>query len=495
MCGLKLKVLSYDKLIARTQKAFLLEGFIDGNKLNMKKFFKNKTSGIIIISITSIVLIYLLISLYFSNHFFFHTVINGVSLSLSKKEEAVNIIRSYLKDYELQLLERNGETEFISGHEIGLQIREKNSLRNIDNRQNSFLWISSLFTQHHYYVTDLYTYKEDLLNDTMNQLMCFNKEMIAPQNVSFTYSNGTYEVMKEVYGNKIIKDKLINEIKLNILKGKTRLDLDKKHCYKNPKYYLSSDKTFQTKNLLNKYIAARVIYKFGNENEVLEGNLIHQFLHIDENLDVIINKNAVMRYVKGLSRKYDTVGVSRNFKTSTGKIVEVKGGLFGWKINQEEETKALLENIKRGKVIEKEPIYIQKAFSRNEDEIGNTYIEINITRQYLWFYKEGKIIVQGAVVTGNPNRGNSTVTGTYMIIYKQNSATLKGVGYEVEVNYWMPFYGNMGVHDANWRNSFGGEIYKRRGTHGCVNAPLYLAKTIFNNIEVGIPVIIYEENN
>jgi lipoprotein-anchoring transpeptidase ErfK/SrfK len=61
------------------------------------------------------------------------------------------------------------------------------------------------------------------------------------------------------------------------------------------------------------------------------------------------------------------------------------------------------------------------------------------------------------------------------------------------VTYWMPFYGNIGVHDASWRHSFGGEIYKRVGSHGCVNAPLYLAKIIFEQISEGTPFISYEE--
>jgi lipoprotein-anchoring transpeptidase ErfK/SrfK len=51
----------------------------------------------------------------------------------------------------------------------------------------------------------------------------------------------------------------------------------------------------------------------------------------------------------------------------------------------------------------------------------------------------------------------------------------------------------MGTHDASWRHSFGGDIYKRNGTHGCVNASLYLAKKVFENIEDGTPIICYEE--
>ena len=447
--------------------------------INKIKLSKSNAIGSIIFLIASIVLIYLLVSIYFADHFFFNTVINGVNVSLKAHDEVEGIIRGYVKDYKLQLTERNGETEEIAGQDIGLQYNEKNSISNIYHIQNPFKWISSLFESQIYYVKDLFTYNKDYLENKINELNCLNKATIEPQNVSFEYSNGSYEAVEEIYGNKIIKERLNEAVKMSILKGKTKMDLNKNLCYENPKFTLSSDRTPETKNLLNKYVKAKITYIFGSENEILDGN--------------IINKKAVMEYVKGLSKKYDTVGTARNFKTSIGKIVEVKGGLFGWKINRAAETKALLENIKLGEVVEKEPIYAQMALSRDENEIGNTYVEINITRQYLWFYKDGKLIAQGAVVTGNPNKGYSTEPGTYMLNYKQKGTILIGPGYEAEVTYWMPFFGNIGIHDASWRYSFGGDIYKRNGTHGCVNVPLHLAKTIFENIEAGTPIICYEE--
>jgi hypothetical protein len=256
-----------------------------------------------------------------------------------------------------------------------------------------------------------------------------------------------------------------------------------------PNYTLASNKIPQTLNLLNKYASAKITYIFGSEREILDGHTINKCLSVDENLDVVISEIAVMRYVKELGRKYNTVGIARDFKTSIGKIVEVKGGLYGWKIDQASETKALLGNIKNGDILEREPVYTQRALPRGKDEIGNTYVEINITRQQLWFYKNGRLIAQGSVVTGNPNRGFSTVLGVYMLNYKQEGATLVGPDYEAEVNYWMPFFGNIGLHDASWRYSFGGEIYKRNGTHGCVNAPLYLAKRIFYNLKDSNPFI------
>ncbi|GIM28354.1 hypothetical protein CPJCM30710_10200 [Clostridium polyendosporum] len=461
--------------------------------INVTKLFKSEATGNIIILIASIVLIYLLISLYFANHFFFNTVINGVDVSLKAHDDVDDIIRSYIKDYKLQLIERNGEIEEIIGQDIGMQYNEKSNISKIYEIQNSFKWIGSLLKEQKYYVDDLFVYNKDNLENKINELNCLNKGIIEPQNVSFRYSNGSYEVIEEVYGNKIYKDKLNEAIEMSILKGETKLDLNENLCYENPKYTLSSGKTIETKNLLNKYVSTKITYIFGSENEILDENIINQWLSVDENLEVVINEKAVTEYVQGLSKKYDTVGIARKIKTSTNRIVEVKGGFYGWRINCAAETKALLENIKLSEVLEKEPIYTQKAVSRGEDDIGNTYVEINITRQHLWFYKDGKLITQGAVVTGNPNKGNSTKVGIYMLNYKEKGSTLSGPNYEAEVTYWMPFNGNIGIHDASWRYSFGGDIYKRNGTHGCVNAPLYLAKTIFDNIEDGTPIICYEE--
>ena len=58
-------------------------------------------------------------------------------------------------------------------------------------------------------------------------------------------------------------------------------------------------------------------------------------------------------------------------------------------------------------------------------------------------------------------------------------------------SYWMPFNGGIGMHDASWRGSFGGSIYKTNGSHGCINLPVKAAKTIYENISAGMPVLCY----
>ncbi len=112
-------------------------------------------------------------------------------------------------------------------------------------------------------------------------------------------------------------------------------------------------------------------------------------------------------------------------------------------------------------------------------------------KQHLSFYKNGSLIVQGDVVTGNVSTKNPTPEGIYRLKYKERNATLKGEGYSAPVDFWMPFNGGIGIHNASWRNEFGGNIYMANGSHGCINAPYDLAKVIFNNIDEGTPVICY----
>ena len=74
---------------------------------------------------------------------------------------------------------------------------------------------------------------------------------------------------------------------------------------------------------------------------------------------------------------------------------------------------------------------------------------------------------------------------------KDTDTYLVGPGYRTHVDYWMPFNGGIGFHDASWRGSFGGSIYLYSGSHGCINLPTSAAATLYENIEAGCPVLCF----
>lgn len=464
--------------------------------MEIKSLYKDICRKVLVrflIILTVLILAYLLIALYFNSHFLIGTVINGVNVSLKAYKDVDAIMEEHVNGFILTVTESDGKREEIKGQEIGLKYRKNNNIPQIYKLQKSLHWGKSIF-QHRHYVTDsVFAFDNNALINRINRLSCLNRKVTEPQNVSYEYSDGIYVLVKEVHGNRINRNKLVKEIVNCIKTGKSNLDLKESDCYDKPEYTMESEKARRTLKVLNKYVSSKITYLLGKEQETLDGDTFHHWIRVDESLNVLIDKTAVSRYVKTLGKKYNTVGIARKFKTSVGKTIEVKGGLYGWKINESEETAQLIKDIGKGSVTVREPVYKQRALYRGDNEIGNTYVEINITRQHLWFYKDGKLIAHGPVVTGNPNKGNATVVGTNMLNYKQEGAVLSGSGYEVKVKYWMPFYGNIGLHDASWRHAFGGNIYKNRGTHGCVNGPLYLVKKIYENIEEGIPFISYEE--
>ena len=102
-------------------------------------------------------------------------------------------------------------------------------------------------------------------------------------------------------------------------------------------------------------------------------------------------------------------------------------------------------------------------------------------------YKDGGYFLTGSCVTGKDS--TPTNIGLFSIRTKMREYDMQK--YNVHVAYWMPFDGDIGLHDASWRKGqFGGTIYKKNGSHGCVNLPEDVAKTIYENVEKGTPVLV-----
>lgn len=454
---------------------------------------KNKNYFIIVI-IFVIICIYGAFSIYFIKHFYFGTYINEINVSCKTVKEANELLLKESYNYTIKLEERNYVTEYIKGSNINFEYKGSKETEEIKISQNPFLWIVNIFSNNKYIINEVYSFDRNLLKEELEKLNCFNSEdIVEPIDACLKYEGGEFKIIKEVYGNKINEEFLYAYLLNSILLGERCINLDEINAYENPKFTSESEKVIKAQNELNKYVSSEIYYIFDNEIEVLDSSIINTWLEVDSTMNVVINEEKIKEYIKTLGIKYDTYGKTRSFKSTTGKNINVIGGSYGWRIDRTKEKEALIKNIKSGEIIKKEPIYLQTALGNHENDIGNTYVEINLTNQYLWFYKSGKIITQGDVVTGNVSRGNATPQGTYTLNYKQKNATLRGDNYNSDVKYWMPFNMNIGIHDASWRNSFGGNIYQESGSHGCVNAPEYLAKNIFENIEPGTPIICYKD--
>ena len=139
------------------------------------------------------------------------------------------------------------------------------------------------------------------------------------------------------------------------------------------------------------------------------------------------------------------------------------------------------------------PYYYKRE---GRDDLCGNYVDVDLSAQHLWFYKDYQLIIETDFVSGTPDGKHETQTGVFPLAYKESPSVLRGSqadgGYETKVQYWMPFYEGQGMHDASWRGSFGGGIYQSDGSHGCINLPPAAAQTIYENISAGTAILIYK---
>ena len=123
------------------------------------------------------------------------------------------------------------------------------------------------------------------------------------------------------------------------------------------------------------------------------------------------------------------------------------------------------------------------------DSLDSTFVEVDIGNQNVKLYVDNELIVDTDTVSGG--KGHPTHVGIFKIWSMEHDRYLTGPGYKCWVSYFMPFDGGIGLHDATWRDKFGGEIYKKNGSHGCVNLPREEAETIYENVGVGTKVLVH----
>ena len=235
-----------------------------------------------------------------------------------------------------------------------------------------------------------------------------------------------------------------------------------------------------------------------NQTEVLDGLTIATWVNGSQGLTVSVDAAKVADYVQGLRNKYDTPAGTQTWQSADGTAKSIKTD-YGWHIDQAKETEALIANIQSLQSVTREPVYASRAVQTEMPQWGKTFVEIDISSQHVYFYQNGNCVWDSKCVTGtatDPDR--ATPTGVFALKYKQRDRVLRGrinpqtgkPSYESPVAYWMPFNGNIGLHDANWRSSFGGSIYLKSGSHGCINLPPKNAKTLYELITPGTVIVV-----
>ena len=447
-----------------------------------------------------IAIVYLGISIFFMSHYYINTEINGHDFSMKTAADVEKYMKDQVKNYSLTVLEMEQAVDIIEGDTIDLEYKASDEAEAAIKDQNAFLWPTGIFSKKSCQIELEVSYDESKLQQEIQNLQTVMREQIEPKSAYPKFDGNQFVIEPEEIGTAVDRDVLNEKINQYITEFKSEFDMEKEGCYKRPVYTSNSKEVKAACDEMNKYLQASITYTM-TENVVVDKSVINSWVTVDDNMKVSFNENAVRDWLTAFGDKYDTVGATRTITTPTGKTVEVSGGTYGWSIDEDTEFTALTNSIKNGEVVTKEPAYYQTAASHSAQDWGDTYAEVDISAQHMWYISGGSVVLETDVVTGEPIPEKETTLGVYDILEKSLNKTLVGEDnpvtgkpiYETPVSYWMRVtWSGIGFHDAIWQPAFGGTLYRDGlGSHGCINMPLDMAAALYNVISVGTPVIVH----
>lgn len=442
----------------------------------------------------------------YKNVYMPNTVVNSIDVSDKTPQELREAIRIQCKDHVIEVSARGREPETVKASDVGLHYVTGDEPEIILSEQKIWLWPFEAPKQKIFDIDTMTELDDSKLADVCSRLKAFDDSTAsAPVDAKlgdFDPEQNAFAVIKEDDGNILIdKTRAVNNIKeaMLTLKPSVNLEDDAEMVYSRAGIRSDNKTIIAEKEKLDAFVKPSITYP--GHNIVLDGKTLQNWIVTDADGNMHYDDNKIKNFVSMLAAEYDTLGLERTLVTQYGNTTRVNGGDFGWKVDQDAEILELKNLLKEKSEVSRDPVFSSMGISHGDNDWGDTYVEINLAKQHLFFVKDGKLIVSSDCVSGGLQRKTPTPTGVYDINAKGRNVVLRGprradgsYQWESPVSYWMPFNKGIGLHDANWRGSFGGKIYRVNGSHGCVNLPFKKAKAIFEEITTGIPVIVYDDD-
>ena len=445
---------------------------------------------VVLICAVIVCLIILMCKVFLKDTFQYSTSINGVDCSFLNVNSAKAKLERTMNGTKIVLIFAEDKEYICLGAHFEIKVSNVEALLNIVKAQKEE-------KRDFYNIDDLYKVAENKIKEYLSSLSIFNgNNTRKPENayLEWNQEDESFYIKPEVYGNELDFEEACEYMLNSLKKGNTVIDF-REITNIEPEILSTSETLKAQMNEINSIIGTTINYKLHDGNAyTLDASIMKDWVTKDNDGNYSIDlDNNIKEFVNILSDKASYLIPSTKFNaTGIGQIYIAFGRKTYASIDKEKEIDRIKEQL--GK---KESADFEVIYNSLPDYINiNSYIELDLTRQRVWMYINGKCILNTPCVTGNVASGYSTPVGIYYLTYKTMNTTLEGYNsdgskYSSPVTFWMPFNGGIGFHDASWRYSFGGNIYMTNGSHGCVNLPLAAARTMYNNINTSIPIILY----
>ncbi len=445
------------------------------------------------------------VTYYYADRFFEGTYINGIDCSNKTAYEVEQAIASTVEAYSIEVTSRNQDPQTISGSQIGYQYMSDGEVLNLLKQQKPYEWVRGFMETRSYNTQENVTFDKTLLQNEVKALNCAQPEnQVEPENAYVAMNGDEFTIVPETEGSKLKVKEAYKALDAAISGSQTSIDLGSTPDVYAVAAVTSEDSTLQaTRDAYNNYTKASITYTFGDQTVTLDGSTLKNWLQFDEKGQLVQDDASFTQHVKDfvaqLASEHNTVGTTRSFNTTSGRTVSVYGSAYGWKIDQDAEAAQLTEEIRTGTQTTREPVYSMRANAYGYNDIGSTYIEVDLSSQHMYYYQGGSIIFDSDIVSGDIRYDDrATPPGIFTLYYKKSPDVLRGAKkpdgtyeYETSVTYWMPFNGGIGFHDATWQAYFGGDRYTYAGSHGCINMPLDAAATLYSIIDTNVPIVCF----
>ena len=409
------------------------------------------------------------------------TVVCGVDVSDMLRPDAYTAICEALSSHTLQL-RANGKAIPLKGSEIGLTVPETA----IDT------YIAALERGEDPSSIDLLTYDSSAVRQKLAAALNSSARNAA---IFYNATADCFQLTEDAPGKTVNLNSIMKELEPAILSLATQLSVTAQETEIEPSITADSDEAKAALARANAFLSISLTYSYTPDNgqtryETVTKDNIGSFLIFNKDLSAYISSSALRSYVNQMSAKYSVKGNAGQFKTTGGYYISLTVDYAGQPVN----TDALYDDIYyclTNSISGTRAAPYLDPVECEEMAFDGNYVEINLSAQHLWVYRNGNCVVSTAIVSGCAYYHNTTPTGVYSIYGKSRGVNLVGETWNSYVNYWMPFKGGYGLHDASWRSEFGGDIYLYDGSHGCVNLPSGVAGSVYDNVSVGTKVILY----
>ena len=427
------------------------------------------------------------------------TKVSGVSVSEQSAKEAGETLQQAAEDYKLTVRFAQNTRTF-SAEELGLTV-DQDALKRLVKVMQQGQDASSTAED----AQPVFTCETDLKEEMQDLPERTAHADQATQDAVLTYDKeaGQYVIQEEQVGGTIDTQALAQAVQTAAEQLQPELDAVGAGLYGGETVRRSDDeKLNQALEQANQMLKTDVTYTFEVERknvygeERLNKSAIQKWLTVSEDgKRVQVDEDKVEDYVNEVARIYSVKEpTTAQFVTASGDHVEVEAPITDESVDTQALKKDILNAIQEGATGQRKAPYRQtRTGEQGTTDLGGTYVEVDLDKQHLYLYVNGKKKAEGDICSGSVADGCATPAGLYTIKTKDYDRYLVGVGYRDWVHYFMPFNGGIGLHDSTWREAdeYGGDVYLESGSHGCINMPLELVKTVDEYIDVGDYVILY----